>query len=51
MKAYKTEINPNKKQIELLHQTFGNTKYIYNQFINFNLDRLENNQPIMSGND
>ena len=33
MKAYKTEIKPNKKQIELLHQTFGNTRYIYNQFI------------------
>lgn len=51
MKAYKTEIKPNKKQIELLHQTFGNTRYIYNQFISFNFDRLKNNQPIMSGND
>jgi transposase, IS605 orfB family len=51
MKAYKTEIKPNKKQIELLHQTFGNTRYIYNQFISFNFDRLKNNEPIMSGND
>ena len=51
MKAYKTEIKPNKKQIELLHQTFGNTRYIYNKFISFNFDRLKNNEPIMSGND
>ena len=51
MKAYKTEIKPNKKQIELLHQTFGNTRYIYNQFISFNFDRLKNNEAIMSGND
>ena len=51
MKAYKTEIKPNKKQIELLHQTFGNTRYIYNQFISYNFKRLENNQPIISGYD
>lgn len=51
MKAYKTEIKPNKKQIELIHQTFGNTRYIYNQFISYNFNRLENNQPIMSGYD
>ena len=51
MKAYKTEIKPNKKQIELIHQTFGNTRYIYNQFISYNFKRLENNQPIISGFD
>ena len=51
MKAYKTEIKPNKKQIELIHQTFGNTRYIYNQFISFNFERLKNNQPIISGYD
>ena len=51
MKTYKTEIKPNKKQIELMHQTFGNTRYIYNQFISYNFKRLENNQPIISGYD
>lgn len=51
MKAYKTEIKPNKKQIALIHQTFGNTRYIYNQFISYNFKRLENNQPIISGYD
>lgn len=49
MKAYKTEIQPNKEQIELIHQTFGNTRYVYNQFIKLNLDRLKENQDILSG--
>lgn len=49
MKAYKTEIKPNKEQIELLNQTFGNTRYVYNQFIKLNLKRLKENQSIISG--
>lgn len=51
MRAYKTEIQPNKEQIELIHQTFGNTRYVYNQFIKLNLDRLKENQDIISGYD
>lgn len=51
MKAYKTEIQPNKKQIELIHQTFGNTRYVYNQFITLNLQRLDENQSVISGYD
>lgn len=51
MRAYKTEIQPNKEQIELIHQTFGNTRYVYNQFIKLNLDRLKGNQDIISGYD
>ena len=34
MKAYKTEIQPNKEQIELIHQTF-------------NIDRLKVNQDLL----
>ena len=49
MKAYKTEIQPNKEQIELIRQTFGNTRYVYNQYIKLNLDRLKENQDIISG--
>lgn len=49
MRAYKTEIQPNKEQIELIHQTFGNTRYVYNQFIKLNLDRLKEDQDIISG--
>ena len=51
MKAYKTEIKPTKKQIELIHQTFGNTRYIYNQFIKLNLKRIEEKQSVISGYD
>ena len=49
MKAYKTEIKPNKEQIELIHQTFGNTRYVYNQFITLNFERLSANENIISG--
>jgi transposase, IS605 orfB family len=51
MKAYKTEIKPNKKQIELIHQTFGNTRYVYNQFIKLNFERIAENKSIISGYD
>lgn len=51
MKAYKTEIKPTKKQIELIHQTFGNTRYVYNQFITLNLKRIEENKSVISGYD
>lgn len=51
MKAYKTEIQPNKQQIELIHQTFGNTRYVYNQFITLNLERIEKKQNIVAGYD
>ena len=37
MKAYKTEIHPTPSQIELIHKTFGCTRYIYNQFVSENL--------------
>lgn len=51
MKAYKTEIYPNKSQIKLIHQTCGNARYIYNQYVSCNLKRLKNNEPIISGYD
>lgn len=40
MRAYKTEINPNKDQIDLIHRTFGCTRYIYNRFVFENLRSL-----------
>lgn len=48
MKAYKTEIKPNKEQIKLIHQTFGNTRYVYNQFIELNFKRLDGDRGIIS---
>ena len=49
MKAYKTEIHPTKSQIRLIHQACGNVRYIYNQFIAFNFERLEKKEPVVSG--
>lgn len=51
MKTYKTEIHPTKKQIKLIHQTCGNVRYIYNQYIATNFERLNKNEPIISGYD
>lgn len=51
MKAYKTEIYPTKDQIKLIHQTCGNVRYVYNQFIAFNFERLKKKEPVVSGYD
>lgn len=51
MKAYKTEIYPTKEQIKLIHQTCGNVRYIYNQYIATNFERLEKKEPIIWGYD
>ena len=51
MKTFKTEIYPTKNQIKLIHQTCGNTRYLYNQFTQFNLERLKKNEPVVSGYD
>ena len=51
MKAYKTEIYPTKEQIKLIHQTCGNVRYIYNQYIATNFERLEEKEPIIWGYD
>ena len=40
MRAYKTEIHPTQAQIELIHKTFGCTRYIYNQYVYENLENL-----------
>lgn len=49
MKTYKTEIKPSKHQIELIHQTFGNTRYVYNQFLQFNFERMKQGLNVISG--
>ena len=48
MRAYKTEIYPTKSQIELIHKTFGCTRYIYNQYVSENLRLLEEGEKILS---
>ena len=51
MKAYKTEIHPTPSQIELIHKTFGCTRYIYNQFVSENLENLASNKDFVSAFD
>ena len=48
MKAYKTEIHPTKAQIELIHKTFGCTRYIYNQYVYENLENLASGKDFIS---
>lgn len=51
MRAYKTEINPIPSQIELIHKTFGCTRYIYNQFVFENLENLASDKDYISAFD
>lgn len=51
MRTYKTEINPTKNQIELIHKTFGCTRYIYNQFVFENLENLKSGKKFVSAFD
>ena len=51
MRAYKTEIKPNREQIQLINQTFGNVRYVYNQFINYNFNLLSKKLKIISAFD
>lgn len=48
MKAYKTEIHPTQTQIELIHKTFGCTRYIYNQYVYENLENLASGKDFIS---
>ena len=51
MRAYKTEINPTKSQIELIHKTFGCTRYVYNRFVFDNLENLASGGTFVSAFD
>lgn len=51
MKSYKTEIDPTLSQIELIHKTFGCTRYIYNQFVFENLENLSSDKDYISAFD
>lgn len=51
MRAYKTEIDPTPSQIELIHKTFGCTRFIYNQFVSENLENLASDKDYISAFD
>lgn len=43
-KAYKYRIYPNKKQKELIHKTFGCTRFVYNYYLNKRKEMYENDK-------
>lgn len=49
MKSYKTEIKPNKKQIQLIEQTFGNVRYLYNSYLSYNQKVYKETGKFISG--
>nr|DAE28654.1 MAG TPA: endonuclease [virus sp. ctmTa7] len=40
-KAYKYRIYPNKKQKELIHKTFGCTRFVYNTYLAKRIEKYE----------
>ena len=51
LKAYKVEIKPNNEQIQIINQTIGTCRWVYNKFIEVNQIRYKNNQKHMGGYD
>lgn len=50
-RAYKYRIYPNKKQKELIHKTFGCTRFVYNHFLDMRIQEYKNNKKSLSYND
>lgn len=46
--TYKTEINPNSKQITKINQTIGVCRFIYNFYISENQKAYKNNKPFIT---
>ena len=51
LKAYKTEINPNENQIELIHKTIGTCRHVYNLYLQMNKEQYEKDSSFLSGYD
>ena len=49
-KAYKYRIYPNKKQKELIHKTFGCTRFVYNYYLNKRKEMYENDKTTFTYN-
>ena len=51
LKSYKTVIYPNKRQIEMIHQTIGTCRYMYNFYLSHNQDIYKKEKKFVSGNE
>lgn len=49
IKAYKTQINPTKEQIELIEKTFGVCRYVYNMYLHYNQEEYKATGKFVSG--
>ncbi len=49
MRAYKTELKPTQEQIQLMNQTFGNCRWVYNSYIAYNQKQYEKDKTFVSG--
>lgn len=49
LRAYKVEIQPNQKQLKIIHKTIGTCRWIYNKFIEINQIRYKNKLKYMNG--
>ena len=51
LRAFKTEINPTPEQKQIINQTIGTCRYVYNFFLAHNKALYENGEKFMSGMD
>lgn len=51
MRAYKTELKPTQEQIQLMNQTFGNCRWVYNSYIAYSQKQYEKDKTFVSGYD
>lgn len=51
MRAYKTEINPTKEQRQIVHQTIGVCRYVYNFYLAYNKEIYNKEKRFISGMD
>ena len=51
MKCYKIEIDPTKKQRELMHKHFGVCRFVYNLYLSENKKRYDGGDKFFSGYD